>query len=170
MRWMAGPILVVLLGVAVLASPIGRAASPPETRSESSTAPASEAATPSRVDPVMLPPASPALLLLQRVRDESHRFAIVFQRNLRAKEGLTSILEELPGIGPTKRRSLLRHFGGMRGVRAASEADLLAVPRLSARDAATIYRFFDAVGKSRSAAAEAEERKSSAQKEADDPT
>ena len=118
----------------------------------------------------MLAPASRALLLLQRIRDESHRFAIAFQRNLRAKEGLTSILEELPGIGPTKRRALLRHLGGLRAVRAANEADLLAVPGISARDAATVFRYFEAVGESRPVAAEAEERKSSAQKETDDPT
>jgi excinuclease ABC subunit C len=126
--------------------------------------------TPSRVDPVMLAPASRALLLLQRVRDESHRFAIAFQRKLRAKEGMASILEELPGIGPTKRRALLRHLGGLRGVRAANEADLLAAPGISARDAATVFRYFDAAREPQPAASEVEERKSSAQKETDDPT
>jgi excinuclease ABC subunit C len=78
---------------------------------------------PGRKDPVMLAPSSRALLLLQRIRDESHRFAIEFQRSLRSKLGLTSILEELPGIGPTKRRALLRHLGSLRAVRLASEAD-----------------------------------------------
>jgi excinuclease ABC subunit C len=126
--------------------------------------------TPSRVDPVMLAPASRALLLLQRVRDESHRFAIAFQRKLRAKEGMASILEELPGIGPTKRRALLRHLGGLRGIRAANEADLLAAPGISARDAATVFRYFDAAREPQPAASEVEERKSSAQKETDDPT
>ena len=82
--------------------------------------------------------------MLQRVRDESHRFAIEFQRNLRQKIGMMSILEELPGIGPTKRRGLLRHFGSLRGIRGASEAELAAVSRLSAKDAALIHRFFAA--------------------------
>lgn len=98
--------------------------------------------TPGRVDPIMLPPSSRGLLMLQRVRDESHRFAIEFQRNLRQKIGMMSILEELPGIGPGKRRGLLRHFGSLRGVRSASEAELAAVSGLSPRDAALIHRFF----------------------------
>jgi len=98
--------------------------------------------TPGRVDPVMLAPSSRGLLMLQRVRDESHRFAIEFQRNLRQKIGMMSILEELPGIGPTKRRGLLRHFGSLRVARSASEAELAAVSGLSAKDAALIHRFF----------------------------
>jgi len=98
--------------------------------------------TPGRKDAVMLPPSSRALLLLQRVRDESHRFAIEFQRKLRAKEGMISILEELPGIGPTKRRALLRELGSLRAIRSASEAELAAVSGLSARDVATVLRFF----------------------------
>jgi excinuclease ABC subunit C len=100
---------------------------------------------PGRKDPVMLAPSSHALLLLQRVRDESHRFAIEFQRSLRSKLGLTSILEELPGIGPGKRRALLRRLGSLRAVRLASQAELAAVPGISARDAGTIRRFFDAL-------------------------
>ncbi len=98
--------------------------------------------TPGRVDPIMLPPSSRGLLMLQRVRDESHRFAIEFQRNLRQKIGMMSILEELPGIGPSKRRGLLRHFGSLRGVRSASEAELAAVSGVSTKDAALIHRFF----------------------------
>jgi excinuclease ABC subunit C len=100
---------------------------------------------PGRKDPLMLAPSSRALLLLQRVRDESHRFAIEFQRSLRSKLGLTSILEELPGIGPGKRRALLRGLGSLRAVRLASEAELAAVPGISARDAGTVRRFFDAL-------------------------
>ena len=99
-----------------------------------------------RANPVLLPPSSKGLLLLQRLRDESHRFAIEFQRKLRLKTGLTSILEELPGIGPTKRRALLRGLGSLRAVREASEESLRAVPGVSARDAAMIRRFFDAAG------------------------
>jgi excinuclease ABC subunit C len=106
---------------------------------------------PNRRDPVVLSPSSRALLALQRIRDESHRFAIEFQRVLRSKLNMTSVLEELPGIGPTKRRALLRHLGSLRGVRQASEAELAAVPGVSARDAATIHRFFAAAGAAASA-------------------
>ncbi len=98
---------------------------------------------PRRKDPLMLSPSSRGLLLLQRVRDESHRFAIEFQRSLRSRLGLRSILEELPGIGPGKRRALLRHFGSLRAVRAAGEQQLAAVKGISLRDAATIHRFFE---------------------------
>ncbi len=103
---------------------------------------------PDRKDPVLFSPSSRALLLLQRVRDESHRFAIEFQRSLRSKLGLTSILEELPGIGPGKRRALLRHLGSLRAVRSATESELAAVPGVGARDAGTIRRFFDALSRS----------------------
>jgi excinuclease ABC subunit C len=102
---------------------------------------------PDRKEPVLLPPSSRGLLLLQRVRDESHRFALEFQRDLRGRAGLTSILEELPGIGPVKRRALLRRFGSLRAVRGASEAELAATPGLSGADAARIRRFFDALAR-----------------------
>ncbi len=100
---------------------------------------------PGRTNPVMMHPGSKGLLLLQRVRDESHRFAIEFQRELRLKTGLTSILQELPGIGPVKRRTLLRTLGSLRAVRAASEEELAAVPGVSAKDVATIRVFFAAL-------------------------
>jgi excinuclease ABC subunit C len=100
---------------------------------------------PERKDAVLLPPSSRGLLLLQRVRDESHRFAIAFQRELRSRRNLASVLEELPGIGPTKRKALLRGLGSLRAVRSASEAELAAVPGISARDAAAIQRFLRAL-------------------------
>jgi excinuclease ABC subunit C len=99
---------------------------------------------PGRSNPILLPPSSRGLLLLQKVRDESHRFAIEFQRNLRSKIGMTSILEELPGIGPGKRRSLLRVLGSLKAVRTASLERLAEVPGVSRGDAETIRRFFDA--------------------------
>lgn len=100
---------------------------------------------PNRTNPIMLPPSSRGLLLLQRVRDESHRFAIEFQRELRSKVNLTSILEELPGIGPGKRRALLKTLGSLRAVREASVEALLEVPGVSRKDAEAIRRFFDAL-------------------------
>ena len=98
---------------------------------------------PGRSNPILLPSHSRGLLLLQRIRDESHRFAIEFQRDLRSRTGLTSILEELPGIGPGKRRSLLKELGSLRAVRAASEERLAEVRGVSRSDAQTIRRFFD---------------------------
>ena len=100
---------------------------------------------PIRKDPIALPPSSRALLLLQRVRDESHRFAIEFQRKLRSKQNFASILEELPGIGPGKRRALLTALGSLRGVREATLEVLAAVPGISPRDAQTIAGFFAAL-------------------------
>ena len=97
---------------------------------------------PGRANPILLPRSSRGLLLLQRVRDESHRFAIEYQRDLRAKFSLTSILEELPGIGAVKRRTLLRELGSLRAVREASEEELAQIAGISARDAATIRSFF----------------------------
>jgi len=98
--------------------------------------------TPGRANPVSLDKSSRGLLLLQRVRDESHRFAIGYQRDLRSKLGMTSILEELPGIGAVKRRALLRELGSLRAVREASEEQLAQVAGISPRDAATIRGFF----------------------------
>ena len=97
---------------------------------------------PGRSNPILLPSSSRGLLLLQRIRDESHRFAIEFQRDLRSRSTLTSILEELPGIGPRKRRALLKAMGSLRAVRAATEAELIQVPGISRRDASTIHHFF----------------------------
>lgn len=100
---------------------------------------------PGRKDPVSLSASSRGLLLLQRVRDEAHRFAIEFQRSLRRKAGLTSVLEELPGIGPGKRRALLRHLGSLREVRLASVERLAEVPGISRRDAERLHCFFRAL-------------------------
>ncbi|MED5262595.1 MAG: excinuclease ABC subunit UvrC [Myxococcota bacterium] len=99
---------------------------------------------PGRSNPILLPASSRGLLLLQRVRDESHRFAISFQRQLRSKLGLASVLEEIPGIGPGKRRALLKHLGSMQAVRGADAETLAAVPGLSRRDAEILRLFFDA--------------------------
>ncbi|MEN8184517.1 MAG: excinuclease ABC subunit UvrC [Myxococcota bacterium] len=100
---------------------------------------------PGRANPVLLPPSSRGLLLLQKVRDEAHRFAIEFQRKLRLRSNLRSVLEEVPGIGPRKRRALLRELGSLRAVRAARLEELAAVPGLSRRDAEAIARFFAAL-------------------------
>lgn len=103
---------------------------------------------PGRKDPVLLPSASQGLLLLQRVRDEAHRFAIEFQRSVRQRAHLASVLQEIPGIGPGKRRALLRELGSLRAVREASPERLAAVPGVSAADAQRIRAFFAALAAS----------------------
>lgn len=82
--------------------------------------------TPDRPDPIILPPGSQALLLLQRIRDEAHRFAIEYHRKLREKKSFASILEEIPGIGPRRRRALLKKFGSLEAIRQASVEELAA--------------------------------------------
>lgn len=82
---------------------------------------------PGRADPINLPRRSPALYLVQRVRDEAHRFALTGHRARRSKLGLASQLDAIPGIGPAKRRALLARFGSIEGIRQASDDDLRQV-------------------------------------------
>jgi excinuclease ABC subunit C len=94
--------------------------------------------------PVVLPRDSEALYLVQRVRDEAHRFAITSHRNRREKLGMTSRLETVPGIGPKKRRELLKHFGNsIDAIRRASIDDLMQVPGISESLALAIVSHLD---------------------------
>ena len=79
------------------------------------------------VDPLALDPASLALLLIQRIRDEAHRFAVTFHRHSRSKRDLRSALDEIGGVGPRRRKALLTAFGSVAGVRRATREDLIAV-------------------------------------------
>ncbi|XQU09682.1 excinuclease ABC subunit UvrC [Halomonas sp. LY9] len=90
-------------------------------------------------NPLPLDPASPALHLIQHIRDESHRFAIAGHRAARDKARRTSTLQDIPGIGPKRRRELLRFFGGLQGVQKASRDELARVPGINASLAETIY-------------------------------
>jgi excinuclease ABC subunit C len=86
-----------------------------------------------RLDPIALAPSSPALRLLQRIRDEAHRFAVSFHRRARTMRDLQSALDAVPGVGPGRRRALLRRFGSVAGVRRASREELVAAvgPRVA---------------------------------------
>jgi excinuclease ABC subunit C len=94
---------------------------------------------PGRSEPLVLPRDSQGLYLLQRIRDEAHRFAIGYHRKLRAKKSLVSILEEIPGIGPRRRQALLQHFGSIEAIRQASVEELAAVKGMT-RKAAEMVR------------------------------
>jgi excinuclease ABC subunit C len=86
---------------------------------------------PAATTPLVLPPTSQALYLMQRVRDEAHRFAITYHRQLRAKAQTRSLLDELPGVGPARKRALLRVFGSTRQMRRATIDEIAAVPGIS---------------------------------------
>jgi excinuclease ABC subunit C len=88
--------------------------------------------------PVILPRSSEGLYLLQRVRDEAHRFAIAYHRAKRGKAATTSALDDVPGLGPARRKALLKQFGSVRKLRAASIEEIAAVPGIGTRLAATI--------------------------------
>ena len=77
-------------------------------------------------DPIVLPRTSQALYLVQRIRDEAHRFAITFHRQVRAKNAIQSALDTVPGIGPKRKRALLRKFGSVKGIREASVEEIAA--------------------------------------------
>jgi excinuclease ABC subunit C len=90
---------------------------------------------PGRSEPVLLPRGSQSLFLVQRIRDEAHRFAITYHRKLRGKKGLHSALDDLPGVGPKRKRAMLRAFGSLNGIKAASVDELAAIPGMTRRTA-----------------------------------
>ena len=92
--------------------------------------------------PIILPPNSPALHLIQQIRDEAHRFAITGHRQRRRRSQRTSVLEEIPGIGPKRRQRLLRQFGGLQELARAGVDDLSRVEGVSRRLAQQIYEAF----------------------------
>jgi excinuclease ABC subunit C len=95
---------------------------------------------PGRKNPVSFRSGSATLFLLERLRDEAHRFAITYHRKLRSKAGLHSSLEDIPGVGPARRRALLKHFGSLKQIRAASLEELQKLPGLPVSLAEEIYQ------------------------------
>jgi excinuclease ABC subunit C len=89
-------------------------------------------------DPVILPRTSEALYLLQRVRDEAHRFAITYHRQKRSTSMLVSLLDDVPGLGESRRKALMKQFGSLKRLRAASIDELMAVPGIGRRTAGAV--------------------------------
>jgi excinuclease ABC subunit C len=98
---------------------------------------------PNRKDPIVLPKNSTALFLLVRIRDEAHRFAITYNRELRRRARLRSVLDDIEGVGPVRRRAMLRHFGSLRRIREATTDEIAAVKGLNRDLAAEIRRHLD---------------------------
>jgi len=94
------------------------------------------------LQPLALDPTSPALHTLQRIRDEAHRFAITYHKKLRSRRTIQSVLDAIPGVGPTIRTSLLKTLGSARRVREASVAELAAVPKVTPKLAQKIHEHF----------------------------
>ncbi|MGD0453762.1 MAG: excinuclease ABC subunit UvrC [Solirubrobacteraceae bacterium] len=101
---------------------------------------------PGRRSPLVLEHSTPELQLLQRVRDEAHRFAITHHRGRRDKAMTTSLLDELPGVGPARKRALLTHFGSPEAVVQASSEELQAVPGLPAKLGRELYAYLHRAG------------------------
>ena len=100
---------------------------------------------PGRADSVLLPRNSKALHLLQRIRDEAHRFAITYHRAARGKTVRASVLNDIPGIGPKRRRGLIKHFGSVERIKQASVEELASAPSMTKAAAEAAYGFFHQV-------------------------
>lgn len=103
---------------------------------------------PAATTPIMLPRDSQALYLLQQLRDETHRRAISHHRNRRSKLAVASILDEIVGVGPERRKMLLKHFGGATGLRTAGVSDLMLVKGISPKLAEDIYAYLHSTAES----------------------
>jgi excinuclease ABC subunit C len=100
---------------------------------------------PGRPAPIRLPDGSRGKHLLQQVRDETHRFALTYHRSLRGKSGMRSVLDEIPGIGPRRKRALLQRFGSLKRLRTASLDELMKVGGLPPRIAEATHRLLNSV-------------------------
>ena len=97
---------------------------------------------PGRKNPVLLKRGSAALFLLERLRDEAHRFAITHHRKVRSRAQVKSSLADIPGIGPKRQRALLKYFGSLNKIKAATLAELQDMPGLPESVAERVYRHY----------------------------
>lgn len=97
---------------------------------------------PGRGEPLRLPRRDEGLMLLQRLRDEAHRFAITYNRQRRGKKISRSVLDDIPGVGPGRKKALLQHFGSVTRIKAASLEEIEAVPGINHKTAEAIYQYF----------------------------
>ncbi|MBD3168732.1 MAG: excinuclease ABC subunit UvrC [candidate division Zixibacteria bacterium] len=97
---------------------------------------------PGRRESLIIPKSSPSLRLLQRVRDEAHRFAVTYHRNLRGKRAIASELDKIPGVGAVRRAHLLAKFGSVNSIKKASLTELLTCPGITKNIADSVYRYF----------------------------
>jgi excinuclease ABC subunit C len=97
---------------------------------------------PGEIDPVTFPEGLPALFMLEKLRNEAHRFAVTYHRKMRGRGTLRSSLEEIPGIGPKRKKNLLKHFGSMKKIGEATLEELSSCPGLSSAAAEAVFRFF----------------------------
>jgi len=102
--------------------------------------------SPGNAEPIRLPRDSRALYMLQRLRDEAHRFAVTYHRQLRTRRNLKSLLDEIEGIGEVRRRALLKAYPGIEAIAAAPVEELAAVPGMNRRAAEEVHRFFSGSG------------------------
>ena len=95
-----------------------------------------------KCEPIILPEGSESLYLLKRVRDEAHRFALNYHRNLRSRQNIRSVLEDIPGIGKARRLALLNAFEGIDGIKRAEIEELSKVPGMNKKAAEAVYEHF----------------------------
>jgi excinuclease ABC subunit C len=107
---------------------------------------------PDRPDPLLIPRGSEALFVLQHVRDEAHRTAVAYHRSIREKRALRSPLDDIPGVGPARKKALLKRFGSLTKLRAASVAEIAGTPGVGPAVAATIFDHLHAPGDGRATA------------------
>jgi excinuclease ABC subunit C len=100
---------------------------------------------PFRPTPIALPEGSRAKHLLQQIRDEAHRFAITYHKKLRGRYGLSSVLDEIPGVGAKRKQALLKHFGSLQAIQQASIEEIRKVAGLPSQAAAAVHDFLQAV-------------------------
>jgi excinuclease ABC subunit C len=97
---------------------------------------------PQHKEPIVLGKQSPLIRFLDGIRDEAHRFAITYHKKVRKRETIRSVLEEIPGIGRTRQRELLKYFGSVKKIKEAPLEALMGVPKMTPKSARSVYDFF----------------------------